>query len=399
MLVTRILGDCPECGGINTFGNVSVSTYVQQGCKQCHCSRTVRLPVIKKKVIYLDQAFFSTAMRAKNPKFTEAMERVKRMTRLQLLVAPYSSTHEQETEIWRGTPDFTSTQLLKFIKASSRGAKFEKKYLVERNQLVKGWNAFLKGEPPEYQLETDDAITGNTLTKWDNFCRFEIDGGYPRDIELARQSKNNSVRDLTAMLDQWQESTSTFDQAVALEVRNHGKSYTDTYLKWFEMMEAGKFVGLKMPMQAHVVQQMLDGLPEHEDLPKRLRRCVKYFCSPHFAGLPHVHIPSQIFGTLRELTKAGSFANRGKFQKKQSGIFEDIDHVALYAPYCSAIFVDKFMAGLICRPTVDLPGRYGTKVFSATKLDALLAWLDNLEADMSDDHRQGFAAAYGGAPS
>jgi hypothetical protein len=37
-----------------------------------------------------------------------------------------------------------------------------------------------------------------------------------RDIELKRQLKEGAVDELVKVLDQWQASTQTFDQAVAL---------------------------------------------------------------------------------------------------------------------------------------------------------------------------------------
>jgi hypothetical protein len=61
MLVTEVLGDCPKCGAKDSFGNVSVHEYVLRGCRQCRHEAMIWLPEIRKKVIYLDQFFFSNA--------------------------------------------------------------------------------------------------------------------------------------------------------------------------------------------------------------------------------------------------------------------------------------------------------------------------------------------------
>jgi hypothetical protein len=214
MLVTKVLGDCPGCGAKDRFGNVSVHEHVLRGCKQCQYQSMVWLPEIRKKVIYLDQFFFSGALRGKDSRFKVAAERVKRMSRLQLLVAPYSSVHEDETHQWRGYEGMTKDQLMEFIKATSHGAEFEKDYNVERTQVLKAWEAFLKGRSPEYIFEDRDAIQG-TLDEWDDYFRIDV-GGYMRDIELKRQLKEGAVDELVKVLDQWQASTQTFDQAVAL---------------------------------------------------------------------------------------------------------------------------------------------------------------------------------------
>ena len=87
MLVTCVLGDCPDCKGKNSYGNVSVGgNHVLRGCKHCQYSTTIFLPEIRKKVIYLDQFFFSHAFRGGDVRFATAVKRVKRMTHLQLLV-------------------------------------------------------------------------------------------------------------------------------------------------------------------------------------------------------------------------------------------------------------------------------------------------------------------------
>jgi hypothetical protein len=42
---------------------------------------------------------------------------------------------------------------------------------------------------------------------------------------------------------------------------------------------------------------------------------------------------------------------------------------------------------MLTTPTVALERTYGTKVFSRNNRDEFLAWLDSLEAGMSDEHK------------
>lgn len=393
MLVTRVLGDCPGCGAKDSFGNVSVREYVLRGCKYCQYQRVVWLPEIRKKVIYLDQFFFSGALRGKDPRFKVGAERVKRMCRLQLLVAPYSSVHEDETHQWRGYQGMTNDQLMEFIKATSRGAEFEKDYNVERTQVLKAWEAFLKGQPPGYIFEDRDAIQG-ALDEWDDYFRIDV-GGYMRDIELKRQLKEEAVDELVKVLDQWQVSTQTSDEAVALEIHDAGRQYVNTYLTMIKRYAEGDFsAAINSPMVAKVIEHMMHWLPEDQPFPERLRRCIEFFQSPHFAEVPNQWLSSHMFATMREMVKRGTFSNRGKARKRLNGVFEDIKHISLYAPYCDAIVIDKFMADLVCMPTVNLQKRYGVEVFSLSSWDALLDWLDSLQAGMSEEHKAGVAAAY-----
>ncbi|MER9849608.1 hypothetical protein NKJ55_20150 [Mesorhizobium sp. M0106] len=115
-LVSYVLGDCPGCGAENKFGNVDVyGDYVYLGCGRCRYNERHPLPPVKKKVLYLDQFFFSHAVRGKEARFVEATKRIVELAALQLLVVPYSSVHEEETHQWS-----RHQELLEFIKKTSR---------------------------------------------------------------------------------------------------------------------------------------------------------------------------------------------------------------------------------------------------------------------------------------
>lgn len=73
MLVTYVLENCPGCHRENCFGNVNVGRNgVLRGCRHCRFHRHVYLPPVRKKVIYLDQFFFSGAFRGGDERFVRA---------------------------------------------------------------------------------------------------------------------------------------------------------------------------------------------------------------------------------------------------------------------------------------------------------------------------------------
>jgi hypothetical protein len=212
-LVSFITGDCPGCGAKNSFGTIGVSgTQLSRGCERCRYLDDVGLPTIKKKVIYLDQFFFSHAFRGNDPRFKEAAAKISRAAALQLLVAPYSSVHEDETHQWKNRHE----ELFEFIKATSRGHEFEPSYEVERVQVINGFNAWRKGKPLEYVLERDEAVPGD-MDGWDNYYWIDV-GGYTGDIELKRKLKGETVEGWsicfraggsppTALINGWRRST------------------------------------------------------------------------------------------------------------------------------------------------------------------------------------------------
>lgn len=387
MLVTRVLGDCPGCKGKDCFGNVSIQRdHVLQGCKRCSYESMVFLPKINKKVIYLDQFFFSNAFKGKEQRFLTAVKRVKRMAHLQLLVAPYSSVHEDETHQYK-----RHEQLMDFIKVTARGTEFEKAYNVERTQILKAWDAFLKGQSTEYVFEKSDALKG-TLDEWDDYFFIDV-GGYMHDVELKRTLKTQAVQELVKAFGEWRASTQTFEQDVALEIRDAGSSYVNSYLTKVNRISQGDFNAVSdSPIMASVVEHMLHWLPKEQPFVAKMRRCMEFFESEHFANVPNLWLEARMFATLKGMVKRDTYTNREKTLKKLSGQFEDFKQIALYAPYCDAFVMDKAMAELVRQPTVGLKQRYGVKVFSLNNWDDLLEWLSDLEAGMSDEHKSGVAA-------
>lgn len=394
MLVTHILGDCPGCKGKNCFGNVSVrDDHVLRGCLRCKYHTHVWLPEIRKKVLYLDQCFFSGAFRGEDSRFVEAANRVKQAARLQLLVAPYSSIHEDETHQWRGYKDFNSTDLLAFIKEASRGSEFHQDYDVETTQVTKAWSAFLKGKPPEYIFEDDDAIEG-PLDQWDDYYRVDV-SGYFKDVELNRSLKGQAVDGLIKAFDQWQVSTRSFKDQVALEIQVAGENYLRTYITMCDRMIQGDAAALyDSPIVSQVVERMLQWLPQEQPLIEKLERCAEFFRSKHFQLVPYHYISAHMFATLRSMVKLGAYGKREQARTRLNGVFQDINHISLYAPYCDAFFMDQPMAELVRQPSVDLERRYGVRVFSLNNLTQFFEWIDELERGMSDEHKVGIEAAY-----
>ena len=395
MLVTRVIGDCPGCGGKGCFGNVRVTgEELLRGCRRCKCQTRLPLPPVRKKIIYLDQFFFSHAFRGGDAQFLAVAGRIKQLTQLQLLVSPYSSVHEDETHQWRGYKDKTHEQLMEFIKATSRGMEFEPAYQIERSQILTAFQAFLAQGPLESRLQSREALSGE-LDRWDDYLRVDV-AGYIKNIELKRRLKSEAVRDLVALFDRWQHSEDTFEESVGIEMRDAGRIYLESYLTMARRLAKGDFMAVvDSPIIATVVENMLELIPPEVPRASYLQRCADFFASDYFAHVPHEWISAHLFATLKEQVKRGAYANRLAATERLAGVFDDIAHISTYSPYCDAFVMDAPMAELARQPTVALEKRYGVQVFSRRNWDALLSWLDALEAGMSAEHRAAVAAVYG----
>lgn len=388
-LVSYVLGDCPGCKAQNTFGNVDVyGHYVYRGCMRCRYKEHIPLPPLQKKIVYLDQFFFSGAFRGGDARFAVAAERIHRLASLQLLVAPFSSIHEDETQQWE-----RRHELFEFIKTTARGHEFKASHDVVKTQIIKAFKEWLAGKPVDYELESSDALSDD-VNKWDSYLRIDV-GRYFGDVELIRDLKKRSIEGLVNLFDSWRHVDSSFQEDVAAEQQVAGKSYMDAYIEFAMRVAAGDYMAMfDAPIISQVVQTLLHLAPEDDAPEIKLRKCAEFLFSDHFKETPYQWLNAHLLATLKHLVKNGFYTNRDQALRKLNGFFYDVMHIATYAPYVDVFVMDQPMADLVSRPTVNLERRFGIRVFSLRNWDEFLSWLDQLEGQMSDDHRRGFRLAY-----
>ena len=382
-LVTIVFGDCPGCGAKDKFGNVEIleGKNIWRGCKACRYVEYYPLPAIKKKVLYLDQFFFSHAFRAQDSRFVEAASRIQKLASLQLLVAPFSSIHEDETHQWEGR-----NELFEFIKNTARGHKFSYAPQVDQTQIIRAFQSWLKGGPPQYELAETDALP-NDIHKWEGYLRIDV-GRYVGDIELIRKLKRLTIGNLVGGFPTWRGLKTTYEEDLEAEFLEGAREYVNAYAKFSSRIGSGDFNALlDSPTNSEVVGRMLSILPKEQGFVERLEICGRFFGSEHFKQTPYTKLSCTIFATLRKHVKEGQFINEERAKKVLTGFIFDVGHISTYAPYCDAFLMDKAMADLVTRPTVNLEANFGTRVFSLNNWDVFIAWLDGIEAEIDDVHR------------
>lgn len=395
-IVHRVLGNCPGCGGKSCFGNVNIGgNTLVRGCGKCRYLTRIPLPPVAKKIVYLDQSLLSSAFKGRDQRAVHAVERVSELASRQLLVAPHSNIHEDETHQWTGYDGKKPAELMRFIEHTGRGLEFKATYEVEHTQAYNGFKAYLEGAAPAYELSQDDAISSSDANEWHNYVYIR-GGRYRGDVELIKQLKHQAVQTLVNIFDQWTQSKTSFEEDVRLEVADAGRNYIREYLKYIKRIGNGDYMAmLDAPIVSQCVQTLLHALPKDTAPEDSLIAINSYFASQHFAELPCEWLSSRIFATLKAMVRDGAFANRDKAVEKLGGIFYDVKHIATYAPYSDAIFVDNQMASLVGNPRVGLTDRFGTKVFSLNTLDGFMAWLDSVDAEMTPEHAEALERAYG----
>jgi hypothetical protein len=333
----------------------------------------------------LDQNVFSLAYRGNQPVIAEGSKRLAQLSSLQLVVAPYSSVHEDETQFFR-----EHGELMAFIKEMAHGHAFQPRYDVERAQLQQAFDAFVRGEPAQCPLMPRHALPRNVYY-WDNYLRIEMPSRF-FNTEGNRIRKEQTVAALVTELDHWSQSDTTWEEDMQMELADAGKQAVDAYMNLLQRALGNPVARLGLPVSSfHQLLLTLPGDPWGEE---NLLKAKGFFASEHFARVPHQQLFARLFATFKAQVRLGAYGNRDKAKQRLSGLFYDVSHAATYAPYCDAYVTDKAMAELMRHPKVGLQRDYGCQVFSASNWDQFMAWLDEVERSMTPEHLQALRAIF-----
>lgn len=362
----------------------------------CPYQERIPLPRVHKKILYLDQVFFSRAFRVKsadNQKYIQASRRLNDLAQRQRLVVPYSSVHADEAHQWSGYNGQTAGELWDFIKQTSGGCELEGALTVHREQLLSSFERFLSGESPSSQIDPADALPDD-VHGWTDYIWIGLTNDYHGDAAALARTKQKSVGQLIALFPAWRASPDDFAADVADEYSDAAVMYRNAYPNWADKIRTGDFLGsLGSPVNSRVIESMLTrfdtNVPENE----RARVILAFFDSEHFRATPYQLLSTHAFAVLRSNVRNGAYTGADA-PKKLQGLFLDIEHAATYAPYCDAIFLDNAMAAMMSDHRIGLETRFGTKVFCDAKWDEFIAWLDFIDSELSPEHAAGLAAAY-----
>jgi hypothetical protein len=375
-LVTYIIGNCPSCGAPESYGNVSVGgNQLCRGCLRCKHLDHLPLPALDKKIVYLDQFFFSHAFRGREGKFVEASDAIRDLALAQQLVAPFSKFHEDESGLWT---EQQRGPLIDFIKQTSGGHKFRDEYEVKSRQTHRAFEAFLARESTAHAVTRSDALDKD-VNHWDGYVW--VDVNLKPDHDDLKRRKSGSTEQLLDLFETWAKTPSTFVEDVRTEIRSLAESYLSMYVEYVKRIASGD---LSAFLTANENSMMVEGLLRYGDkLPASLRmqRLQAFLESDYFANVPHTRVGSELFALLRQRLREGAYKNRAKNRELFGGLLYDVGFIATYAPYCDAMVMDNLMYQWATDPLIDLPKRFGVRLFSRRNWDEFLAYLSDLAAN------------------
>jgi hypothetical protein len=396
MLVTRITGDCPGCGGQASFGNVFVHGQIlTRGCLHCNYKQEFYLPQLSKTVLYLDQSFFSHTFRAVLPEFAECAKSISDLAHDQLVVCPISSVHRTETHLW---PDDRGKELWEFIKSTSRGHEFEPAYSVKHHQIIKSFQRFLANDSTDFSINPSDALP-HDLDDWEDYFRIDVEST-PDNVKLTGQLKKEAVTGLVNLFPKWRASKTNFQEHLMYELRIAGEGYIDSYLEMMKRAASGDYMAaIDSPIDSMVVSTMFRSIDQSIQPEKQAILVRSYFQSDYFRRVPYEFISAGLITVLRERVRNGHFRNAEKGLDGLKGFFFDLQFIAAYVPYCDAMFLDTAMHSMASDKRLALEKSYGTKFYSKSNWGEFRKYLDSIRQSKTEELTYALELVYPPRPS
>jgi hypothetical protein len=387
---------CPSCGK-QEFGVLSVhADCFDRRCRSCLHDESYGLPQVRKKIIYLDQFVVSAFMRVRQKTakpssdafYIALYEKLSFLRRLQAIACPYSEAHLLESDV-HSDP----TALRDAYEAFAEGVRFASFDEIRHTQVMRRLERWLSRDTAPISIERDDALEGEPLDIWTERFRISV-------ILPQRPALTNVIRS-------WRSES---HKALVDVFMNTWKAEPDQPWEYWRDREAASWGRLIIPIYKRELLRwtgILEGRIEpkpHETEPHHFVVLIHAIADRiEQAGCPPAHRLESALRFLKEATgdtpfrqiAASFYASTAKKAAAQvkpptQGFNNDIDVMSCLLPYCDAMFTDNEMANfwreIQGTPTRRLPFR--TEVFSLSRKEEFLSYLDQLERAVPDEQRR-----------
>lgn len=398
--------ECPACHSPRAFGPRQVlGQYWFAQCRMCPHYCYQPLPKITKKIIYLDQFVLSNILAAKDARWDGVHQRLRVLLSLQMVVCPCSNVHEDESLLAESSRD----ALKDLYRDLSGEIEFLSPHDIEERQLLNAIGRHLRAEP--------DDTPWQKPRPWQEFCKSDphqwtsavgIYADFPFDPAQVQRLKADNGRlheGLAAVAADWKDETLSFNDDVQREARGYGKALIEIYRNAAgarqrieailppEMLAAFQDAMGSDAFDPHTPPTMQPGVKLVHRLGAKVHKArpserdpiavvEQFFESRHATKAPFQYIASRLRATIAQLVRNP----KGPRTAKKSDSY-DVTALAHYAPYCDAMVVDNEFCAMASQGNIDVPGRFGVLLFSARTLSAFVAYLDDLLANMPQEHR------------
>ena len=376
--------------------------YVRR-CIQCWFDKSLPLPAIKKTIIYLDQFVLSNMMKELDPSkeyahgfYRTLFEKLDRLSKRQLIVCPDSPIQDYESVV-----DTRYEKIRAVFLQLSQGVGLHNPITILHAQILHAFDCWRSGRPCDCHVTRDFAFTEKPDV-WQDLFRIELNFTVPGLAQELKTNRGIFTRHLHDVCQDWQKDESfsfkeTFDNelaAVGKTILQQHSHYLARYAAWRSGQAALDDEVCFPPPASKLVSRMLTELGSAiPDMNERYQAISKFFASEQFRAVSGARISALFWATIARQIRTG--CKPGRFPK--GSMYNDIDVVAMYSPFCEAMFVDKEIAHLTKQGELreELGGR--TRFFSLRQREKneFLDYLNGIERSASAEHLALVEEVYG----
>lgn len=401
--------DCPNCKRTGVFGvfmPIEGSRAYSRECIECWHEESYQYPKIKKRVVYLDQFVISNLIKLldkehpshstiKADTFWENLFiKLERATRAQAIVCPDSFYHRDESLVG----NVNHRLMRRLYEHFSSGKTLQPSSVVERFQISKHFESWLKAEKTNFTFDPQDISFDHDLHTWSMGMRVSVGGNpYPGQIESLQEINSSTKNRLEVIWKRWQEEKHVnFESRVKEETSGLGRGLVQAAQNFaIRRNSAVARVAAGEPYE----MQLEDFLPptSNEILESLTRLCrvnnieearipetvMRYFSDlDALLEIPAVRISSVLFA---------GWAHRAAMGKKEAPKSStDVQFISSYLPYCDALFVDKESEQLLKEFPKNTPNHlrlkeFSAKVFSLRNKEQFLEYLDSVVNEIPNE--------------
>jgi len=329
------------------------------------------------------------------PFWLRLFERLDSLSKLQLIICPYSGFHIEESLL-----SFHFGSLKQMYELLSGGLSFYDHQTIERFQICEHAQNWLSRKPnKKLKLDTNSVIAGN-INAWQD--KFMISMNFPDKedwTEDLRKVREKTHKGLARVFQRWQvEKNRNFKDWYEEESMAFGRTALQVYFSHLTKLaeiSSGRtkltISSLLPPSPVILVRSIFEvfrraEIQDSEIIPKT----VQYLVSPSLKNVPFNKISSMLYAALARKAAAG------RKKPPNLGLATDIKIISVLLPYCDAMFVDnECHAYLREKPLFQAISGYKTRIFSQNTKQEFLEYLDKIESEASVKHLRKVKEVYG----
>lgn len=393
MFVSKPFKKCPQCG-VNEYGVLMINSrsYVRR-CNKCMYSESYDLPDLNKKVVYLDQMAISNMMNVINPKtkknpeekWKTLFEKLDRLCKLQLIICPSSSIHEEESV----ATECVYNELKQMYQHLSHGVSFYYPETIIRFQIYEAFMRWLNQDVDKINVHD---ITLGSLYEWQDRIRISVNFNrkiedYVSEVKQDRKIKHEGLKQI---FKRWKsEQDKTFETWFNEERDSCGPAYWRSYI---QSVLSGNVASCILSEKSASILELKgilrkEGITQEENI---LRKLTEFFNSEEIKEVPYIKIHSMLCATIAE--QAALF---DRIQPPDRGTSNDLSLISSFSPYCDALFIDNGFKDLVTKADKRIGLGIKEKVFSQSNFQEFIDYLDRIEKSATADHLNLIKEVYG----